>query len=829
MQNRKMIMFVLCVFLLSSTIGLSTAAVEEYKQKPFSQAKDSIQFRSDVNLKSVNVEKHADKIVISSSEHKETSIKIKKSDIEALGTFQGALRVTHYNDAGIQDWCRVIYPKEESGYFEIPVEFSTVDVAIERTRVLNWDMESWASASSINDWVVSAGTVTRTDAIKYTGTYCTKIERADGSAYMDQQFGVTANMPVNISCYTWTTSQSALQYAIYNSGGTELATGTINSATTGSWELLQRTVNVPSTAASMAVRLVAWNQGSPAYFDSVRVTQSTNTVSADETYGGGWADTSFQYYKYPHYTMVIYEFSESASMANQGDYTVKIDGSTTTDVYKIGNEYWIWASMPDSAWHTIEIHQAYSAPPLMLTPANGSTITRAFPPLYADQKFTWENTGAICEIQIAEDTAFSNLIYTSQTTAASATVSLAQGTYYWRVRSWDSITNDFGAYPDSYYVTIVASAASITGTGIHGVVYESKGIGNYQAIPGALVTLYNDTYSITKTTGSDGYYQCLGLTNGTYYVIAQAGNFKDSNIAAANVTAGQVIVQNIAIQPETSYFAPHDVQFTFYQHWYSLVPMSGVSYSIYENSNTVALQSGTVDSTGSFAVEDVNQGIKYRIVATHTENGVTRTLTKYIYPVDASYRLFFSQSETADTAGFAEAVNITVSKAAINTTAANITVAWNDTTNRLHSVTSVLSYNGTTLDTKSNANSTAQVTFIAYDYTGKSYIIDSTFDHPDFGTVVRKFSVTFTGSNIPFAGSILLGYLAVFILLIVATQFGKLEHATGSIAFVALAWVFFFLGMFDGFGKNTAIELGLTVATLYAIMVYVISRKEGGA
>lgn len=829
MQNRKMIMCVLCVFLLS-TIGLSAAAVEEYRQKPFSQTMDSIQFRSDVDLKTVNIEKHIDKIVVSSSEHKETSIKIKKSDIEALGMFDGALRVTHYNDFGIEDWCRVIYPKEDSEYFEIPVEFSTVVIELNTNTVANFDMESWSGAT-INNWVVAAGTCTQS-SYRVTGSYSAKVT---GTPSYIRQTGIAATPGETIDLYGWAYTDTSATIAVYfyNAGGTQTGVSWKPSTKTGQWERLSlEDIVVPANTATMTVQLTNTGAGS-SYFDTIIISKNLE-ITATETASNNWVNTTFQYTQTSNIKGLCYEF-DTVQISNYvhgklGTAIVTIDGTPTTNFYRIdGYLFYIYHSI-GAGLHTVTISQPINEPPTMLTPTNGSTVTRSFPPLYADQVFTWEDTHTICEIQVAEDTAFSNVIYDHETTADTATASLSEGTYYWRVRSYDSVFQKYGNYPPSYSVIIVAGSGSVTGTGLHGVVYESLGLGMYDEIQGALVTVYNETYSITKTTGSEGYFQVLGLYNGTYYVQAEREGYDDSLIAAVNVTAGSVTVQNIALQRSQSYFAPHDVKFTFKNHRYSLRPLSNVSYSIYENSNTAAKKTGITDSTGSFVVSGVSQSMKYRIVATHTDSkGVTRTLTEYIEPSDTKYILYFSKAVKADTEKFAESVNITVSKAAINTTAANITIAWNDTTSNMTSVSSVLSFNGTNLATGNSTAAAGQISLVAYNYTGKSYLLQTTFVHPEFGTVIRNHSVTFGGSNIPFAGSILLGYLAIFILLIVATQFGKLEHATGSIAFVALAWVFFFIGMFDGFQKNAALELGLTVATLYAIMVYMISRKEGGA
>ncbi|MFA6951220.1 MAG: GDSL-type esterase/lipase family protein [Lentimicrobiaceae bacterium] len=476
-----------------------------------------------------------------------------------------------------------------------------------------------------------------------------------------------------------------------------------------------------------------------------------------------------------------------------------------------------------------------SMQPGCISPVGGVAVTTTYPPLYSTVNFVWDaRVSGTSQIEIAEDAGFLNIIATEETTSESTDIQLPAGEYFWRVRVYTD-----GSYSGWSYVSTfeVVNTITTSGTGVHGSVYESLGLGKYKNIQGALVTVYNDTYSVTKTTGTEGYYQVLGLTNGTYYVTVKATDYDSSDIMAVSIVSGSMKVQNVALQAAQSYFSPNDCIVTVKQHWYSMSGVANVAYSVYTGEATTAIKSGTTDSNGALVLEDVTVGTKYRIELV-TQIG---TQVEYITPSTSklSFIIVLDTSEEQLTPGggqFYDVVNVTVDKEVLNTTAASVTVTWNGTNSDMTKVyyrIGQTANNGTFVmlnDYIETPTGTAgSKTFIVTNYIGEAYKVIVEFTEGSFGTVEKIYTVTFAGSTVPFIGGKALAYFGVFLVFIVAMMFGKAEHAVGGLMVCGFSWFLWYLDVFTGFGAttNTTMAAGLVIGTVFALLAVINEARKG--
>lgn len=501
--------------------------------------------------------------------------------------------------------------------------------------------------------------------------------------------------------------------------------------------------------------------------------------------------------------------------------TILINGSTKSGTLT-DSVLFFYTGSYNTSEHTINISIPYNQPPDLYTPTNGSTISETFPPLYHDVTFTWENTGTTCLIQVAEDSTFSNIVYSGETSSATVTVSLSENNYYWRVKSYDE--GSYGNWSDVYNFDLTGET-SLTGTGVHGVVFEAESLENKIPLSSALVTIYNDTYSDTTVTGSEGYYQ-FTVSNGTYIVYASLSNYDTSALLPVTV-AGNYTILNIPLIESESYFAPHYVRFVVTDSWY-WERYEGATVTVYEGESTTALYTETTGTDGAVGFE-LSENIEYRIVTTYGDI----TQTDYISPTENTYYIVLEDIETSllPDNQFYDIISINITKTEINSTNARINIVYNDSAFSTNSVYFVLgqSYeNGTLniLDTSSTYTEDCNVTFYITGYLGQSYIIKAVVDHNDFGAVTKYFSVDFPSNNLPFTGKGVV-YLCIIVLFVVAAQFGKADSTQGAILLCGLTWFMWGMDIFVTFGEgiNSLIGVGLGISTAYAVLAYINKKR----
>ncbi len=837
----KRFIIVAVLFCLLCAVGIASA-----QDAVYTQSKDGIIFDKTIDTTKINIDKTNNEIKMSSGQHIETSVMISEGDVENVLGNHELLHISHFTDSGENDWNRIVIPKYENGYLEVGVEFSTVTITPYISTVKNWGFETWSGGDVIpTDWtqigsVVGGGKSTVSD----TGSY---------------SYGITGNgVSANRGAIQQTTTLSAGYYtigaSIYATGITagyisvDLAWvgsdsgGIVVSGDNDGFVWITKREYIPS--ANPTIRIATFNTvntGGAFYVDNVILSPDPSGVSATEIDYGTNATQSFSYTPTGVFSdsILVTEFMDCDITAHgKTSVTSTIDGTPTTAYIVDGDQIFIDTSGLSVAAHDVVVIVNYNLPPTMISPANGTTITRDFPPLYANQVFVWEDTGTTCQIQVAEDSAFSNLVYSSETTSATATASLAAGTYYWRVRSYDPVNLVYGDWPSDYSFVIVSSTGSVSGTGIAGCVYESFGLGDYRVVSGALVTVYNTTYSMTKTTGAEGYYQVTGLTAGTYYVSVENTGYEDTGAIPVTVVTDEVAIQNVAIQAAQSYFAPHYVKFKIIQTalWAGIVPydvvVEGATVSVYSNGDTSAYATQTTGSDGACGFS-LSENIRYRIVVTYG----TITQTEYITPVESSYEINIEGDPGTGLlpeSQFYDVCNITIDKTQMNSSVAKIDITYTDNENATNSTYFEIGQmldNGTFVAIDTSAVFTGNATCSLYvdNYKGESYTVIAHVVHDSFGAITKYFVVTFSGSNLPFTGKAM-GYLGVIILFVIAAMWGKNDVTHGALLTVGMGWFMWYLDIFECFGstQNTLMGAGLLLATLLAIMHIINKKRDEG-
>ena len=823
-MKKVMIISILLIFL----VGLASAGNGNGYGY---QYKNGIGFENNVNVDDFTVLKNQNRINIQSQNHYETSVKIPYSDIEGLEGFKGTININHYTDSGFNDWTKTVSPENENGYVYLDLEFSEVSITVGESHLENWYFQDWSSGTTNvppDNWEQGHIGYSRSGWSKI-GDYSINFN-GGGRGEIDQD--ITITVPGNYTLGAWFRVDDATSgyflFDIKNVGDDQIK---ISSNTNEEWEYHEITnyITAEDIFAGPQVRLqdISLNSGANVRVDGVLIYRNPEILTATESHD----DTNI----YLNFTGTIDESNIVNTIVTEfTNYDMTQHGKLGTPIYEIDtvsktgyladSRVYIDASGVANGTYNFNITIPYNLPPTLISPTNGSTIEREFPPLYDDITFTWEDVGTTCQIQISEDTSFSNVVYSGETALATKTVSLAEGTYYWRVRSYDPEFEEHGAYPDTYNFIIVSTSSTI-GNGVHGVVFEAESLGSSIPLPSALVTIYNDTYSDTAVTGPEGYYQ-FPVSNGTYIVYASLSGYDTSALLPVNVT-GNYTIMNIPLIQSESYFSPHYVRFVVTDSWY-WERYEGATVTVYENEDTSVLYTETTGSDGAVGFE-LSENVEYRIVTTYGDI----TQTDYISPTESTYYIVLEDIETTllPDNQFYDIVSINITKTEINSTNAQINIVYNDSAENTNSIYFELgqSYdNGTLniLDTSAVYSEDCNIAFNVTGYLGQSYIIRAVIDHGDFGEIVKYYSVDFPSNALPFTGKGIV-YLCIIILFVVAAQFGKADSTQGAILLCGLTWFFWGMDIFVTFGEtiNSLIGVGLGIATTYALLAYINKKR----
>lgn len=442
-----------------------------------------------------------------------------------------------------------------------------------------------------------------------------------------------------------------------------------------------------------------------------------------------------------------------------------------------------------------------NAIPILLTPTNGSTISFAFPPQFADVNFTWSQIATSgYNIQVAQDAAFSLLVWDVTSTVPYKNLPLDSNTWYWRVRTSNSgIT---GNWSNTFLFTFSETAPGTTGTNINGVVFEY--IGNVQTpVSGASVYLTNSTNTFSTLTGTNGYFLFDGLANGTYSLYSIKQGYDNSQTFQVTTTYNATTTANLPMRIFISPYVPNFVFEKFIIRSLFDDPYSGVTVNIYVNGNLNPSFTGTTDSLGQ-ATFQLIKDTYYRLEL--SGGGLSGTITKHFYGKEESYLITIATG--FPTGGDKNAdINATLSIIAINSTWSNLTLYYNDLSN----TTSIVNfyaqyYNNGTLACVNQSSAVYPVTLGCAVFKGNNtYIFGWNATSTKYGSMPADYVINFKAQNVSQQipglmekmGASMLNWLSIMILIFVAGLFSAKSVRYGVVIVPAVATLLYWVGIFQ--------------------------------
>ncbi len=468
--------------------------------------------------------------------------------------------------------------------------------------------------------------------------------------------------------------------------------------------------------------------------------------------------------------------------------------------------------------------------PLLVSPVNTTIFTKSYPPLLHDIQLTWSGpTSNGYKYQVAKDVNFNTLVADSSTTNTFATVSLQDGTYYWRVAGYSDDLSDYMDYSTPWTFTVNASS-TITGPAIEGTVYTPAG----SMLSGVRVTIYNDTYTDDYLTTANGYYLFNdGIGAGSYVVQASKDGYETNSLNIANVTAGYTTTTNIILEEDNApnYILPHYVQFTVKSLWNAVY--ADVNVNVYEGDSATSLYSGTTDSAGRVGFK-LSETSEYRLTFISSELGIDEEIT--IYPVETSYNVYVFRSVwdyLDENKIMDDYIAFSVSANEINASHAYINVTYLDSLSETTDINIYIYQNNqsdivnqTLIASQSyGADSDVNGSFIIEDYSNEGYIIKFIGSHTTFGDIERVFSVSFDGMEDNLGWSTAWLWMGVFVLVFVAAMYSEPNASIGAITVSLIGWVLYAMDWFASVNSVSIIS-GLTLATVVSIAAYMSDKAK---
>jgi hypothetical protein len=534
-------------------------------------------------------------------------------------------------------------------------------------------------------------------------------------------------------------------------------------------------------------------------------------------------------------TTLAYEYTgayngKSVALGN-GSYSWKVSTYVDTLGTWASTDYNTFTIINDT---TIGVYNGTPSPETIY-PAAGQALSYTGTPI----TFTWKNVNSTqYYLRVYNSTSVHDAttrVINTVVTGTYKTETLSSSEYSWVISAYDD-ADALWVYSD--YATFSLSAATESrAVSVDGFVYETE-LNN--PIKGAVVTLMNSSWSSTYVTTENGYYSFPVVSNtGQYWLSVSATDYQSTQYQLPiNVT--DYTRENVALTKSPSYFAPHYVTFTVMNQYGQ--PLDGATINIYEGEVTTGntFFSGNVTSASQSVTLEMDEARLYTIVVNYGNT----TETKTVYPISTQYYIFLNIAEEIDNSQLSDSVTINVSKNVVNDTAATITVNYTDIESQTTDVYFELcqrSNNGTlsvigvtgTKDYWTSGefiNHTATDTFTVTGYLGQTYIVRVSANNTKFGSITNRYAVPFAGSNLPFKNNIGISLCAVFILLILASQFGKFEQKIAPLIICAFASIMWYTDLFTGFdtwkaGTNNMILATLVIAVVYSIMNYIKTEE----
>lgn len=509
---------------------------------------------------------------------------------------------------------------------------------------------------------------------------------------------------------------------------------------------------------------------------------------------------------------------------NNTQYAIKTDGDfdnfiVSTNEYEVYKEYTFGSSSKE-----LQILPAYIN---LTSPYDGRLFNESYPPLEHDIDFEWVDVGADKYIlTIANDISFNVEKITKTVFTNYTTVSLKEGGYYWKVVPY---FNDGGTATLSPIYDFSINIVTGNITALQGSVYAQSN-GASTLLKNAEVIVYNGTWQDSFVTGDNGYYIFTDVVPGPYSVYATKEGYTTTPVHIVSITNNTTTTENILMQVvagEGQYYKKHYVRFIVTDR--DLSTTYAANIKIYEGESTTVLYTQDTGSDGAAGFW-LDQKTRYRVETTYGG----QTQTDYITPSDPEYYIFLDWIATGDTFlpanQFYDDVNITVSK---NDDTGVVTVYYSDSLEETNTLKFQIGHVNSTNDFVLIEESTEfadtdlkTFSFAALtNYVGQDYQVRVLIDHDSFGTITKKYGVSFPGSNLPFGRGI--AYLCVFVLLIVGMQFSEKDANSGAILICGLASLMWYMDIFEAFGSaiNTLMGVGLGMAVFYAVLKYINDKR----
>ena len=524
-------------------------------------------------------------------------------------------------------------------------------------------------------------------------------------------------------------------------------------------------------------------------------------------------------------------------------YSDTVDGTTLINISSTGLYSWSRSGYEVYYWKTRSYDEhgfsdytpLYSftvlTQPTLTAPTNASTHTYSFPPLLHDLTFAWEETNAPAyKYQVATDADF-NLIAEEDTIVTNTTtLSLEADDYYWRVYAYETDTGKYSNASDVWQFTINETNGGAGVTAIDGVVYEITNAGSV-AVDGALVNIWNNTWSDSMLVGQNGYYYFDGAKSGTYSVRATKTGYTDSSIELVTVTANETTTRNILLQSTSGagqQYVDHYVKFIV-MSWTGTL-YSGVEVNVYLNGAVIPQYTGDTGTDGSISFElDENQEYRFTFIDAAQNINEERT----IYPKESEYKIIVfganiipdePTSNDITYSCYGAGINLTYGYINVSFTDASATTTlaelWINDTNMTN-----LYYFNTTNDSKSwsqvvpGGNTTYSIVF---------KLTNTELSEP----LVISRTVMFSDS-IRFSLGLDEGWkyqlIAVVIIVTIGLLFSAVNAEIGAVMIVLVGWFMVLLGWLTAgntTGENITTGLMLLFATLIAFGSVVRGRDR---
>jgi len=376
----------------------------------------------------------------------------------------------------------------------------------------------------------------------------------------------------------------------------------------------------------------------------------------------------------------------------------------------------------------------------------------------------------------------------------------------------------------------------VEGTAINGVVYEVID-GSSQSVNGALVSIYNSTWSNSIITGSNGYYLFSGLkADDTYSLQSTKQGYVDSSIELITTINNTTVTKNILMERRSGagdQYDFHYVKFTLKNIFDTRY--SDVDVKLYEVGNPIEISSGETGEDGSITFI-LNRDQEYTLTFIDATQGIDETLT--LYPKEDHYNVYVvTKTIIPDDDYSSEEIDITVSKQNINSTHAYINITYLDNLGETTGLNVYLNqsiandpFNQTIIDSYSNAANSTTISFVVEDYAGQTYFVNIDIDHITFGDVQRTYAVKFDGMQDAHGFSQVYIWLAIGGIMFSGMVFKATNARHGMLVVSVVAWIFIILGWFDNLGDKgvLAITAGTTLATILSIAAIMAKGEKEG-